>query len=156
MSTRPAAGHPRDVPPMWFALALAAMLALSHWHPGPRLLPPAWNTGVACTCWIGSCVLFWPAVSRFLRNQTGIRPFTPATVLVTDGPYRVTRNPMYLGLVAVLTGLAFALDSLWALVVVPCIALVLHFRFVLREERFLEATFGEAYRDYCRRVRRWL
>lgn len=156
MTGRPAAGHPRDIPPMWFALGVVAMVALWHWHPGPQLLPPPWNTTCACAFWLACWWLFWPAVSLFLRNKTGIRPFTPATVLVTDGPYRFTRNPMYLGLDAMLTGLALLLNSAWALAVVPCIAMVLHFRFVLREERFLEDAFGQAYREYCGRVRRWL
>ncbi|MGD8385312.1 MAG: isoprenylcysteine carboxylmethyltransferase family protein, partial [Lysobacterales bacterium] len=86
----------------------------------------------------------------------GLVPFSPATTLVTGGLYRYTRNPMYLGMTLMLLGMALLLGSVTALAPVAGFARVIHKRFVLPEEAFLEKAFGQAYLDYKLRVRRWL
>lgn len=87
---------------------------------------------------------------------TNIHPDLPATAVVSDGPFAFTRNPLYVSLLAIFAGIGIALASLSFLAVLVPFALVLHFGVVLREERYLEAKFGDAYRDYKSRVRRWI
>ena len=83
-------------------------------------------------------------------------PMKPTTALVTSGPYRVTRNPMYVGMAFLYAGLALSLGVIWALALLPAVLLMVDRLVIAREERYLEAKFGEEYRDYKRRVRRWL
>lgn len=91
----------------------------------------------------------------FRNAGTNIPPHLPATALVTTGIYGRLRNPMYLGmqLLLVALGLVFSLE--WCLLLWPILALALHFGVVRREETYLAEKFGEPYRDYCNRVRRW-
>lgn len=96
------------------------------------------------------------AMMLFQRAGTGVAPTTPTTGLVTYGPYRVTRNPMYVGMAFLYIGLALALGAIWSLAVLPMVLVIVDRLVIAREERFLEAKFGEAYREYKRRVRRWL
>jgi len=99
--------------------------------------------------------MLWGA-GLFRRIGTGVRPFTPATALVARGPFRVTRNPMYVGMTTILVGLGIALGDVVPLLVPPLFALVIDRRFIRREEEFLADRFGAPYREFCRRVRRWL
>lgn len=91
----------------------------------------------------------------FHRAGTEVKPWKPSTALVTDGVYRRLRNPMYVGLAVCLAGLAIMLASDWMLVMTIVFVLVLHFGVVKREERYLEAKFGDAYRAYKARVPRY-
>jgi protein-S-isoprenylcysteine O-methyltransferase Ste14 len=92
----------------------------------------------------------------FARHRTAIRPDRPAAELVRSGPYRWTRNPMYVGLTTVYVGLALLVGSAWPLLLLPIVVAAL-VRLVIRpEESYLSATFGTAYDDYRRHVRRWL
>ena len=76
--------------------------------------------------------------------------------MVTDGPYRATRNPIYVAFMLAILGLACALDNPWCVILLPVLIVVLDVGVVRREERYLEAKFGDAYRTYCAHVRRWL
>ena len=80
----------------------------------------------------------------------------PATALATAGPYRVSRNPIYLALTLFYLGVGLAAGSLWVVVLAGPALLVMHLGVVRREERYLERRFGAAYLDYARRVRRWI
>ena len=93
--------------------------------------------------------------SGFVRVGTNIQPWKPALTLVTEGIYARMRNPMYVGLTLLLVGLAIALASDWTLILAIPAVLLLHFGVVKREERYLEAKFGESYRTYMRRVPRY-
>jgi protein-S-isoprenylcysteine O-methyltransferase Ste14 len=101
-------------------------------------------------------VLMLSGLVTFLRAHTAVIPHHPATRLVTTGPYRFTRNPMYLGLTLVYLGGVALVDSFWPLLILPVVLLVLTAAVIRREERYLAAAFGDAYNAYCRRVRRWL
>ncbi|MCK8483559.1 isoprenylcysteine carboxylmethyltransferase family protein [Aliiroseovarius sp. S2029] len=83
-------------------------------------------------------------------------PGEPTTQLVTDGPYRFSRNPNYLGAILMAFGMAIAANSLWFLLVASCAMLVLDRWMIRPEERYLHETFGQEYRDYTQRTRRWL
>jgi protein-S-isoprenylcysteine O-methyltransferase Ste14 len=96
------------------------------------------------------------AVRALLRGRTAFDARKPTTSIVTDGAFRYSRNPTYLSLTLLYVGVALMLDSLWVLVmVVPAVA-VTQWGVVLREERYLESKFGEEYRRYAQRVRRWI
>ena len=98
---------------------------------------------------------FW-ALFLFRRARTGVVPFSDATTLVIAGPYRFTRNPMYVAMVVVLAGTAIWLGSLTPWLVVPSFIALINERFIVPEEAMLERTFGENYLAYKRAVRRWL
>jgi protein-S-isoprenylcysteine O-methyltransferase Ste14 len=92
---------------------------------------------------------------RFVEADTNINPWKPALHLTTAGIYRYVRNPMYVGMLVIAVGLGVAFASDWTLVMVPPVAFVMHFGVVVREERYLEAKFGENYRRYKAGVARW-
>jgi protein-S-isoprenylcysteine O-methyltransferase Ste14 len=95
-------------------------------------------------------------VILFRRARTGVVPFSEATVLVTAGPYRFTRNPMYLGMAGVLAGTAIWLGSVTPWLVLPAFVAIIGERFIAPEEAMLERVFGERYVRYRAAVRRWL
>jgi protein-S-isoprenylcysteine O-methyltransferase Ste14 len=96
------------------------------------------------------------AMLHFQRARTSMVPMRPSTALVTSGPYRFTRNPMYLGMAVLYAALALALGVIWALAVLPLVILALDRLVIAREEPYLERKFGDQYRQYRGRVRRWL
>jgi protein-S-isoprenylcysteine O-methyltransferase Ste14 len=96
------------------------------------------------------------ALDRFRRAGTPHRDNEPTTVLVTEGLYRHTRNPMYLAMVLFGLGMAVLLDSAWLLGIVTLLMAAFHFGAVLPEERYLERRFGPRYLEYKRKVRRWI
>lgn len=87
---------------------------------------------------------------------TNIRPDMPSTAIICYGPFAFTRNPLYVSLLTMFAGTGIALASPAFLLVIIPFFLVLHFGVVLREERYLEAKFGDVYRAYKARVRRWV
>ena len=95
------------------------------------------------------------SAGMFKKAGTGIMPFDEATTLVTDGFYRYTRNPMYVGMFLMLAGVAFLMGSIGAALPVLVFILIIRNNFVMGEERFLEASFGQQYIDYKSTVRRW-
>ncbi len=96
------------------------------------------------------------ALGRLRRAGTAVEPWRPSTALVTDGVYRLTRNPIYLAMGLLYLGLALALDSVVALVLLPPLLALVQVAVVSREERYLEGKFGDDYRRYRASVRRWL
>ena len=96
------------------------------------------------------------AVATFRRLGTTPNPAGGTTALASGGPYRFSRNPMYLSLVLLTTGVALTFDTLWPLLLLPFVVLVVRANVILPEERYLEAKFGQPYRDYKARVRRWI
>lgn len=96
------------------------------------------------------------ALGLFRKARTRPEPWQPASALVTDGIYRFTRNPMYLGMALVYAGLALALDSPVSLLLLFPLIAVIQCSVIAREERYLAEKFGDAYRHYKEQVRRWL
>lgn len=101
-------------------------------------------------------IVMLSGLRAFQRAGTNIEVYRPTTALVVAGPYRYTRNPIYLAMTVAYLGAAILADSWWVLVLVAPIVLIIHFGVILREERYLAAKFGKAYQDYVRAVRRWL
>ena len=101
------------------------------------------------------CLGLYPVI---LLRRTGQseNPWTPTTEIVRRGPYRFTRNPLYLQMVLGCIGFAIMLRNMWILLLTPLAAWALQVFAILPEEAYLERKFGESYRSYKRRVRRWL
>ncbi|WP_439477228.1 methyltransferase family protein [Brevundimonas sp.] len=112
--------------------------------------------GVALTLIIGGLLLDGMAAGLFRRRGTAVEPWKPSTFLINEGPYRFSRNPIYVGFAVTYAGLTIAMDSALALfLLLPCLAVVDQF-VIQREERYLAAKFGAAYDAYRQKVRRWL
>ena len=90
------------------------------------------------------------------RRGTPVDPRRPTTALVTDGPYRYSRNPLYLRVTLLYLSFAFLVNDIWFVAVLPLVLIVLHVGVISREERYLEARFGDDYRACKANVRRWL
>jgi protein-S-isoprenylcysteine O-methyltransferase Ste14 len=144
------------IPPPILLLALIAACAVAQvvWCGGFTF--SATRGVVGGLTLVASVALFVSCGQRFMQAGTPFRPTSPTTAIVSEGPYRFSRNPMYLGMAGLLAGLGVLLGS-------PCFAaglivflVVIHFGVVLREERYLESLHGETYRQYKRQVRRWV
>jgi protein-S-isoprenylcysteine O-methyltransferase Ste14 len=96
------------------------------------------------------------AFLAFRKAKTNVAPWKPAKALAPDGPYRFTRNPMYLGMALLHIGIAVYLNSPIVLAMAVVFVFIIHFGVIIREERYLTAKFGEDYLSYKRRIRRWL
>jgi protein-S-isoprenylcysteine O-methyltransferase Ste14 len=103
----------------------------------------------------GLSLLFW-SLLLFVKEKTSPLPMVPTRKLVFSGPYRWTRNPMYLAMTLVYTGTTLLFELTWALFLLPLVLLALTALVVRKEERYLEEKFGEDYVAYKERVRRWL
>ena len=119
----------------------------------PAAVPAGWLGGAV---FAAALALFAWAIATITRAGSNVPTNMPTTSIVDTGPYRFTRNPIYLGMVLGLVGLAIAFDSLWLLVTLVPFVLVIRYGVVAREEAYLERKFGEVYRRYRARVRRWL
>lgn len=141
-------------PPLIYAIPLAGTLLLHRWYP-LVLLPHAVAIPVGAV--LLACGLIGiPAILRFRRAGTSPLPWRQASALVTDGPYRYTRNPMYVGLTMLYLGATALANSAWPLVALPVVIALMHVLVIRGEEARLAAQFGDVYRDYCARVRRWI
>ena len=143
------------VPPVYFLAALAVMALLHFYLPIMKLFADPYRYAGAALVVLSMGLVLWAAI-LFKRADTGIVPFTPTTALVAAGPYRFTRNPMYLGMAGTLLGAAVLLGTLAPFVAIPLFVALIEWRFILAEEAVLLASFGSAYADYKARVRRWL
>jgi len=120
------------------------------------ILPRAISLGIAIVLFIIAPLLAIPAIWRMKAAGTNVHPSEPTTTIVRGGPYRFTRNPMYLALTLLQIGVAFVLNDAITFLFAAALALTLHFGVILREERYLEAKFGEEYLALKRSVRRWI
>ena len=145
------------LPPLIFLGFLAAAAVLEMVIPRSALAaqaPARYLSGaVLAACGFG---IIFMAAGRFRAAGTNIPPTLPTTALVVDGIYRRTRNPFYLGATLVYLGLGVAAGSFWAIGLVVPLLWVINTGVIAREERYLERKFGDAYRAYKARVRRWI
>ncbi|MGE3843549.1 MAG: isoprenylcysteine carboxylmethyltransferase family protein [Vicinamibacterales bacterium] len=141
--------------PPRIALALVVLAALAHWVLGPAVVLQARPIAGMAIAAVGLLVMLagW---RLFVRAGVAICPTARTERLVTDGIYRLTRNPMYLGMVLMLVGLATGVGTLPFFVAAGAYFTVLDRVFCRYEEAKLLACFGSAYLDYARRVRRWV
>jgi len=145
----------RFPPPVLYAVPLLAGILLDLRWP-LHVLPGAASHVVGAIGVTIGLALALSALGLFRRAGTSVIPRRPTTALVTSGPFRLTRNPMYVGLAFVYVGIAFWVNTAWPLLFFPLVVVLVRRLVIAREERYLEAKFGDAYRRYRRRVRRWL
>lgn len=142
-------------PPLVYLVCLAGGFGLDALLPSASL-PDALEAWLGWTLVIAGLGLLGSFVAAFGRARTPVDVSQAATTLVTTGPYRLTRNPAYLGMTLVYVGIGVLSEALWTFVPLV-IALAVVDRWVIaREERYLERRFGEEYLEYKMRVRRWL
>ena len=153
----PAASHPSRwlYPPVLLAMAILLMLVLARWA---AIL--SWRGSIFMIVGITLVVVglafgFW-ATALFRAAGTTIKVFEESSALVTRGPYRVSRNPIYLGMAIILLGVALWTRSLSSFFVIPVFIFLIQKGFILAEEEGLERRFGSAYAEYRKSVRRWI
>lgn len=146
---------PRFYPPVLFLASLVLMGALHYLLPLVRWLDWPWR-GVGVVPLAGGLLLGLWGVGQFRRRDTTIIPFEQSSTLIVDGPYRLSRNPLYLAMVLILLGVWLLLGSLSPVIVVLLFVWWISTRFIVKEEQHLEAQFGRTYLEYKAKVRRWL
>jgi protein-S-isoprenylcysteine O-methyltransferase Ste14 len=166
MSTNPVGQQASDTgtagviarPPLLFLAALLIGFVLDRLLPLPFAVPEAglvrWIIG-GCLVLIG-LALATAGIRNFLGAGTPVPTNEPTRTLVTTGIHGWTRNPIYLGMFFIYGGIGVAALSLWILILMVPLAITIRYGVVAREEAYLERRFGEGYRDYRARVRRWL
>ncbi len=142
-------------PPVLLLACLGAMVLLrGRWPLWVFLRPPFTWTGMVPL--LAGAALIVAGLRRFRRSRTTIEPFREARRLVTDGIFRYTRNPMYLGEVLVLVGAWILTGAVLPVVAVGAYAVIADRWFIRAEEAMLIEKFGREYRDYCRKTPRWI
>jgi protein-S-isoprenylcysteine O-methyltransferase Ste14 len=123
------------------------------------LLPlslPGWTRWIYWPLFvIGPSLATWAMVT-FRRHKTVVDPRGKVTTIVSAGPYRFTRNPMYLALMLIYTAGALAIGNVWVAVLIVPVFFALNNGVIAPEERYLRSAFGDQYTEYQRRVRRWI
>jgi protein-S-isoprenylcysteine O-methyltransferase Ste14 len=156
-----AAEKPRDhagvaiPPPLIYLAFLLVGIGLQRYVPLPRL-PIAIGRALGAVLIVSSLTLVGWSVRRFRVKGTSVVPVRPATALVIEGPYRLTRNPMYLGMLLLYTGAACWPGLVWPLLLAPLLIWVMTVAVIGREERYLARKFGGDYQRYQAQVRRWV
>jgi protein-S-isoprenylcysteine O-methyltransferase Ste14 len=142
-------------PPFYFLLAVGVMVLFHRVVPGARFIrEPATLVGVMP--FLVGLGLMLTTVAALRRGGTTIKPFETPTALLTEGTFRVSRNPIYLGMVLMLFGVALTLGTATPFAVTVVFGWWMQTRFIRHEEAALHARFGDAYRQYQAGVRRWI
>jgi protein-S-isoprenylcysteine O-methyltransferase Ste14 len=141
-------------PPLIYLAGLALGFGLEALLPGASL-PSALRWALGGALVLAGIGLLASFNTSFHRKGTAVEPWKPTTAIVTTGPYRLTRNPAYLGMALVYVGVALLAEALWVLLPLPLVLTVIDRAVIAREERYLERKFGQEYMDYKARVRRW-
>ena len=144
---------------LWPPVAIGAPLLLGWWltaqwgDPGQLggwRMPLGWTLLVVFAVWNG-----W-SLWLFGRHGTGLLPGQPTEAMIESGSYRLSRNPLYVGLLVLYLGFALLVPTVWGLLLFPAAVLLVLWGAILPEERFLRERFGASYVEYTHRVRRWL
>jgi protein-S-isoprenylcysteine O-methyltransferase Ste14 len=143
------------IPPLVYLAGIVIGFLATIWMPTKVVTNSvAWTVGgIFIFC---GAVLAGSAILKFRDVGTTVRPDRAASTLVIAGPYKISRNPMYLGLALVYLGIAIAGQSVWALILLPVVLAIIQRRAIEPEEAFLEKRFGANYIRYKENVRRWL
>ena len=145
----------RILPPTYLLLAMILILVLHFFFPVIELINTPWNLLGAIPLVFG-VVLNLVADRAFKEYNTTVKPFEESNALITDGTFKISRHPMYLGFVLVLVGIAILLGSLSPYCVVIVFVILMEVMFIRVEEKMLEEKFGSAWHQYKARVRRWI
>lgn len=141
-------------PPLIYAGSLIAGLVLQENLPVPFL--PRWIRSWLGGTFIGAGLMFAISAFRAMRSaDTPVDPGEPVTSIVTNGPYTVTRNPIYVGLTLLYVGISILANAIWPFLILPITLRIMNRGVIKREEQYLERKFGEQYLAYKQSVRRW-
>lgn len=148
--------NPRVIahPPLIYATGLLACWGLQQLRPWP-FLPSNWTRPLGLVFLVVGLVGF-AGLQAFLRLHTSPNPYRSASHLVTGGPYRFTRNPMYLGFTLWYLAATAWVNSIWMMLLLPVVLVVMQRGVIAREEAYRERRFGPEYTEYRARVRRWI
>jgi protein-S-isoprenylcysteine O-methyltransferase Ste14 len=147
------------IPPTYPAAFLLLAIILEFLVPLSFLAAPAFlslQTLIGVALVAGGIALDIWAFRLFKAAGTNPEPFKPTNSIVEDGPYRMTRNPMYVGFLLIFAGLALIFALEWGVIALPLLWLTLDRVVVVREEAYLTAKFGETYTQFLARTRRWI
>ncbi|PWK60450.1 methyltransferase family protein [Roseicyclus mahoneyensis] len=144
-----------DLPPLWFLLALGLVWVLGSYLPLVRLFGPVFQAAGILLTLTGLGLIGWAAL-WFWRKRTTIEPHHAPTSLIVEGPYRLSRNPIYLGLLAIVAGAVLWQGAASAVPVPFAFAAILSRRFIEPEEAALRRAFGPEAERYLTATRRWL
>jgi len=142
-------------PPFFLLLSLLLTLILKWITPEASLVFPPWNLLGLLPLGLGISFNLL-ADRKFHARQTTVKPEELPSCLITDGVFRYSRNPMYLGMVLVLLGFSILLNSWVSFLVLPGFSVLIHYRFIYPEEESLKEQFGEDWLAYQQKVPRWL
>ena len=145
----------RIPPPLYYIAGLIAGWLCGRWFPLSSFGGFAWRTTGQVLLVISFVPAIW-AEYLFHRAKTSPFPFRPTSTIVFEGPFRHTRNPMYLSMAVFYLGYAIWMDLPWALVLLPVVLIAVQQFVIYREERYLRRKFGADYERYCKQVRRWI
>ena len=143
------------LPPTYFLISLALIISLHFIFPIKKIIFPPYN-------WLGIfLIIFGGAINLwtddiFKKEKTTVKPYNSPSALITYGPFRLSRHPMYLGMTAILFGISFLLGSLMPFISPIAFVILIQTLFIPIEEKNLEATFGQKYLDYKKKVRCWI
>jgi protein-S-isoprenylcysteine O-methyltransferase Ste14 len=143
------------LPPTYLFIALMVMVILHFLVPVMKIIPSPWNMFGVIFFLAGIAINL--AADKLLRIQgTTVKPFEKSSALVIHGVYRLSRNPMYLGFVSLMAGVAILFGSLTPFLIIPFFMVMVDQVFIKTEENLLAQQFGQAWQDYRKEVRRWL
>ena len=143
------------MPTTYLLIAIVVMVALHFLFPVVRIIPPLWNLLGLIPLVLG-VIINLIADQAFHKANTTVKPFDESTALIREGVFRISRNPMYLGFVLILIGIALLLRSLTPYVIVVAFAILMDRMYIRVEERMLAEEFGTEWEEYKRNTRRWL
>ena len=143
------------LPPLVYGAACIMGLLLHLAFP-LHILPTTLARGIGVVCVLVSFSLALTTLRVLSRAHTPVDPMKPTTALVTEGPFRYSRNPIYLALTLLYLGVGFPVKALWILLLVVPVLLVIRYGVIAREEAYLTRKFGDVYHQYTAQVRRWL
>lgn len=141
-------------PPVIAASVIGLAWLLDRFIPLPLFSGRHWIIGALIIAFAVGIALI--AVIAFFRAKTHVEPWKPSSTIIQSGLYRFSRNPIYLAFLIILVGIALVLNSIWFLLGMPILVWLLRVLVINREERYLEDKFGDEYRQYKNKVRRWI
>jgi len=145
----------KTMPTTYLLVSIAVMTALHFLFPAMRIIPPLWNLLGLVPLALG-VIINLVADKAFHKANTTVKPSEESSALITRGVFRASRNPMYLGFVLILIGIAVLMRSLTPYVVVLAFAILIDRMYITVEERMLAEKFGAEWEKYRQRTRRWL
>ena len=145
----------RPIPPAYLLAAIVTMLVLHFAIPGRQLVHWPWRW-IGLIPLLGGFLLAGIAARTLVRHKTTLKPGDISRKLVSSGPFRFSRNPVYLGMVLCLVGVAVLLGSLSSWCLIPVFVWLIGRNIIRIEEAMMTETFGDEYRQYQMRVRRWI